>query len=99
MEPMLAGFARVLESVSYAAPRIPLVSGLTGQPATVDVTEPGYWVRHAREAVRFADAVAAMREAGVRDLRRGRARRGACRPGPAVRGGHDGRDVAARAAP
>ena len=66
MEPMLAGFARVLESVTYAAPRIPLVSGLTGQPAAVDVTEPEYWVRHAREAVRFADAVAAMREAGVK---------------------------------
>jgi acyl transferase domain-containing protein len=66
MEPMLAGFARVLESVTYAPPRIALVSGLTGGPVSREVTEPGYWVRHAREAVRFADAVTAMRDAGVR---------------------------------
>jgi acyl transferase domain-containing protein len=65
MEPMLTGFAEVLASVSYAAPRIPLVSGLTGGPVTAEVTEPGYWVRHVRAAVRFADAVAAMRLAGV----------------------------------
>ena len=65
MEPMLAGFARVLTSVSYATPKIPLVSGLTGGPVTAEVTKPGYWVRHVREAVRFADAVSAMRSAGV----------------------------------
>jgi NADPH:quinone reductase-like Zn-dependent oxidoreductase/malonyl CoA-acyl carrier protein transacylase/NAD(P)-dependent dehydrogenase (short-subunit alcohol dehydrogenase family)/acyl carrier protein len=65
MEPMLAGFAQVLSSVSYAAPKIPLVSGLTGGPVTAEVTKPDYWVRHVREAVRFADAVGAMRTAGV----------------------------------
>jgi acyl transferase domain-containing protein/short-subunit dehydrogenase len=65
MEPMLAEFGRVLESVSYAPPGVPLVSGLTGGPVTAEVTEPGYWVRHARETVRFADAVTAMRAAGI----------------------------------
>jgi polyketide synthase 12 len=65
MEPMLAGFTRALESVSYSSPRIALVSGLTGGPVSAEVTEPGYWVRHVREAVRFADAVGAMRSAGV----------------------------------
>ncbi len=66
MDPMLAEFGRELECVGYAVPRIPLVSGLTGQLAGEEVTGPGYWVRHVREAVRFADAAAAMRAAGVR---------------------------------
>ncbi len=66
MEPMLAAFTAALESVSYAEPRIPLVSGLTGVVVSKEVTEPGYWVRHVRDAVRFADAAGALRSAGVR---------------------------------
>jgi acyl transferase domain-containing protein/NADPH:quinone reductase-like Zn-dependent oxidoreductase len=66
MDPMLAAFAAAVESVSYAEPRIPLVSGLTGELVPGEVTEPGYWVRHVRDAVRFADAAGALRAAGVR---------------------------------
>jgi acyl transferase domain-containing protein len=66
MEPMLAEFAAVTGSVSYCAPRIPLVSGLTGTVVSAELTDPGYWVRHVREAVRFADAVTGLRRAGAR---------------------------------
>nr|WP_062339553.1 type I polyketide synthase [Herbidospora sakaeratensis] len=64
MDPMLAEFAQVTASVSYNPPRIPLVSTVTGEPVTA--TDPDYWVRQVREPVRFADAVATMRESGVR---------------------------------
>src|SRR5580658_1888571 len=67
MDPMLAGFAAVLSSVACREPQIPLVSALTGDLAAPgELADPGYWVRHVREPVRFADAVAGLRTAGVR---------------------------------
>ncbi|AXI80292.1 SDR family NAD(P)-dependent oxidoreductase [Peterkaempfera bronchialis] len=58
MEPMLDAFREVAGTLGYAPPRIGVVSGTTGRLATAEeLTSPEYWVRHARRAVRFHDAV------------------------------------------
>ncbi|MQY14084.1 3-ketoacyl-CoA thiolase [Streptomyces sp. RB5] len=56
MEPMLAEFAQVAESVSYEEPRLTAISTVTGETATAWHT-PAYWVDQVRQAVRFSDAV------------------------------------------
>ncbi|MFE9820436.1 type I polyketide synthase [Streptomyces sp. NPDC005773] len=66
MEPMLADFARAAAGMTVREPSVPLVSTLTGRIVTAaDLADPRHWVAHVREAVRFADAVHTLDEAGV----------------------------------
>ncbi|MER5267030.1 type I polyketide synthase [Actinosynnema sp. NPDC002837] len=58
MDPMLDEFRAVVGELTFRAPAIPIAT-------TGDVTDPEYWVRHVRDAVRFHDAVTQLRGRGV----------------------------------
>ncbi|GAA0904116.1 hypothetical protein GCM10009557_79760 [Virgisporangium ochraceum] len=58
MEPMLDEFRGIAETLTFQAPVIPIAT-------SGDVTDPEYWVRHVRDAVRFADGMRALETAGV----------------------------------
>ncbi|MGI5500428.1 SDR family NAD(P)-dependent oxidoreductase [Lentzea sp. CA-135723] len=56
MDPMLDDFRAVVAKLTFSEPRIPMQGS---------VSDPEYWVRHVRDAVRFADTMRALEEAGA----------------------------------
>ncbi|ORT61438.1 type I polyketide synthase [Streptomyces sp. CB03238] len=66
MEPMLEAFSAVLSSVTSHAPRLPVVSNVSGELLTADeARSPEYWITHVRDTVRFADGVRTLRARGA----------------------------------
>ncbi|UQX05328.1 type I polyketide synthase [Streptomyces sp. RerS4] len=66
MDGMLKEFHKVAKELTYAEPRIPVVSTLTGKPAAGDdLRTPCYWTDQVRGAVRFADAATSLAELGA----------------------------------
>ncbi|MFK0286167.1 SDR family NAD(P)-dependent oxidoreductase [Streptomyces sp. NPDC090499] len=65
LDPVLAEYRAVAESVTYRPPSVPVVSTLTGRAETDALATAEHWVRQARQTVRFADAVGVLAEDGV----------------------------------
>ena len=65
VEPMLAELAAVAAGLSYLRPVIPVVCSVTGEPDAGLMGTGGYWVRQAREPVRFADCSRWLTGAGA----------------------------------
>ena len=67
MEPVLDALERSAGLVTFAEPRIDLVTNLTGERLPAGRTlDPQYLRRHARETVRFGDGMATLHELGYR---------------------------------
>lgn len=66
MTPILREFRKVAESIIFRAPEVRVVSSLTGALAGTEVCTAGYWIEHVQAPVRFAAAVRALSQAGVR---------------------------------
>ena len=63
LEPVLGEFAQALSKVTLKEPSIPLVSNRSGtliRPG--ELTDSRYWVRHARETVRFATGLQTLHQ-------------------------------------
>ncbi|MET9611091.1 type I polyketide synthase, partial [Streptomyces sp. NPDC006512] len=66
MDGMLEEFRAVAEGLEFRAPRVALVSNVTGTVAGPgEVCSAEYWVRHVRQPVRFMDGVRSLEAEGV----------------------------------
>jgi acyl transferase domain-containing protein/acyl carrier protein len=66
MDPMLDEFEKVASSVTYARPRIGVISNVTGRRATAaELGSAAYWRAHVRGTVQFAAGVQALVEDGI----------------------------------
>ena len=69
MDPVLDRIEQLASRMTLSAPRLGVVSTLTGRLAAGhELTNPRYWRRHVRETVRFCDSVNALYNEGARLL-------------------------------
>lgn len=65
MDPALAEFRKVAQSVQYHAPKLPLASNLAGGLfESGRAPDADYWTKHLREPVRFTENMQALARAG-----------------------------------
>nr|MDT0662022.1 beta-ketoacyl synthase N-terminal-like domain-containing protein [Micromonospora sp. DSM 115978] len=66
LDAVLDDLRSVAAGLSFAEPRIPVISNVTGRPVSLErLASPDYWAEHARRAVRFMAGVRWMRDEGV----------------------------------
>ncbi len=67
MDPMLDEFEQAMATIPRNAPRITLISNVTGQPLSdTEALDPARWRHHVREAVRFGPSIETAQQRGVR---------------------------------
>ena len=66
VEPMIPFFVQADAGVKFSSPQIAMVSTVTGKPIGDEITQPDYWRRHLRQAVRFVDAMQTLQTDGYR---------------------------------
>lgn len=59
VEPMIDEFTRAARSVTYRAPRVPLISDSLGTLAGAEIASAAYWVEHCRRPTLFYQALLA----------------------------------------
>jgi acyl transferase domain-containing protein len=63
LDPILGRFTEQVRQLTLRPPKIPYISNVTGTWITAEeATDPGYWARHLRQTVRFAEGIQVLRE-------------------------------------
>ena len=60
LDPALDALEAVASGFTMHAPRIRLISNLTGAPIGREIAQPGYWRAHSRQPVRFTQSLEAV---------------------------------------
>lgn len=62
LDPVLNELEAAVRQITLREPNLPVISGMTGQSVTTELTDPHYWRNHLRNTVRFGDGVATLLE-------------------------------------
>ncbi|MFC8913323.1 SDR family NAD(P)-dependent oxidoreductase, partial [Streptomyces cinereoruber] len=66
MDEVLEEFRTAISNLTFHTPKIPVISNITGLPATGDdLTTPHYWARHIRGTVRFHPGIQHLQTNGT----------------------------------
>lgn len=64
MEPVIAEFRSIAQTVDYASPQLPLIANLTGTLCTDEIATPDYWCQQLRQPVQFASGIEQLQQFG-----------------------------------
>ncbi len=65
MEPILAEFDQVVAQVRFNLPQLKLISNVTGELATEEITTSKYWCDHLRQPVQFMASMSTIAQLGI----------------------------------
>ncbi|NJK64218.1 MAG: SDR family NAD(P)-dependent oxidoreductase, partial [Synechococcaceae cyanobacterium SM2_3_1] len=65
MDPMLKDFASIASQIQFSAPKIPIISNVTGELTSEEIATPDYWVNHVRQPVKFAQGMISLQQQGI----------------------------------
>jgi acyl transferase domain-containing protein len=67
MDPILDDIDRAASATTFADPRIPVISNISGRAALPgEISNSAYWSSHVRESVQFGNGIRALWDAGCR---------------------------------
>ncbi|NET63722.1 MAG: SDR family oxidoreductase [Moorea sp. SIO1G6] len=65
MEPILGEFEQVVAQVRFNLPQLKLISNVTGELATEEITTSKYWCDHLRQPVQFMASMSTIAQQGI----------------------------------
>jgi malonyl CoA-acyl carrier protein transacylase len=65
MEPILDAFEETAAEIKYFTPEIELISNVTGNSVSAEITDARYWREHIRNPVRFARSMETLHRTGT----------------------------------
>jgi acyl transferase domain-containing protein/thioesterase domain-containing protein/acyl carrier protein len=63
MQPILAEFRQVAQTISFSRPQLPLISNVSGTWVETEIATADYWVNHIQKPVQFARSLATVKQA------------------------------------
>ncbi len=64
MEPVLAALQQKLAKLTFSKPFMTLISNVTGQAVSDEMSTATYWLQHCRQPVLFAEGIKSLQQAG-----------------------------------